>query len=134
MPNIISPEKLTLIKKLAEENAAAYEVTPAIGAQGVLIAFKDGETINQLALMHRNYNPSMGRIFPLYMEEMDASQTIGGMYEDSALTDVVYYWGQIQNLDQPFGDWAANLSELRNAISDLSSHHYDYDIETGNIN
>jgi hypothetical protein len=134
MPNTISPEKLALIKTLADEGIASHSVSAALGPQAVLLAFKDGKTINELAAMHRNYNPSMGRIFPLYEEEMDGYSILGGMYEDSPLTDVAYYWNQIQNLDQPLIDWATYLAELRNAISDVASYHYDYDGNTGLIN
>jgi hypothetical protein len=126
--------KQDLIKTLSEERDAASLVTAAEGALFILVAYKNGETIKELVTLHGQYSAEHGRVFPLYEEEFVSEATRAQANpEDESLSDVAYYWELLNTPNTNFAYFAANLSEMENAIRDLISFHPDYDGNHGVI-
>jgi hypothetical protein len=130
--------KQDLIKALYEERVAASVVTAAEGVPAIIAAYNDGATIKELVTLHKHYSKEYGRVFPFFEDDFqvdaDGFVTPGEAYpEDAALENVAYHWGVLSNLSTNFANFAYNLSQMENSISDLISFHPDYDEEHGEI-
>lgn len=99
----------------------------------ILNVFDGGKTIAELTKLHQNYSEKHGRIYPLYDEDdrSDASDTEGIF--DPLIEDIAYHWDSITYENIKFVGLAYHYSELCNAISDLGSHHPDYNVNNGMI-
>jgi hypothetical protein len=130
--------KQDLIKALYQERVAAGLVTAAQGVPAIIAAYNDGATIKELVTFHKHYSKEYGRVFPFFEEDfqVDADGFVrpGEAYpEDAALENVAYHWDILSNLSTNFANFAYNLAQMENSISDLISFHPDYDEEHGEI-
>jgi hypothetical protein len=131
--NTISPEKLALIKELSEQRIAAGSVPASAGSTGVLAAFRNGETIDNLVKLHELYSAEHGRLFPFFDEDFDIFQNVPELQnaEDGALGSAWYEWNLMQGAGITVTSFGFHLSNLNDHISDLISFHPDYDADYG---
>ena len=129
----LTTEKLDLIATLAEQRKASSKVTAGQGADGIIAAYGNGETIEKLAKLHSRFSEDHGRIYPFYEEDEwgDLSGEVGD--EDDALGTVVYHWETVSKVDAEFSNYAYHLSEMENSLSDLISWHPRYDSDSGEL-